>query len=159
MKRRSFDDWALLALGLAALVATVLGTLAVVSRYVFSVSFGFSDELITYVVVWSLLIGVGLGERDNVHLRATIVIDRLSPRTQRWLARLTLLLTAVFGLVLVWYGGMITWQRYTLNEVSATILQFPQWMARISVPLGFAMVTWSALCHLRRPLEIKTEAL
>jgi C4-dicarboxylate transporter, DctQ subunit len=159
MQRRTIDDWAMLALGLVALAATVLGTLAVVSRYMFSLPISFSDEVVTYLVVWSMLIAVGVGERENIHIRATIVIERLGPRAQLWLARGTLLLTIAFAAVMIWYGGLITWQRWSLNEVSPTILQFPQWIARICIPLGFLLVAYAALRHLRRPVEAKTESL
>lgn len=159
MQRRTIDDWALLLLGLVALAATVLGTLAVVSRYMFSLPISFSDEVVTYLVVWGLLIAVGAGERENIHIRATIITERLGPRAQLWLNRATLVLTVAFAAVMIWYGGLVTWQRFALGEVSPTILQFPQWLARICIPLGFLLVAYAALRHLKRPVEAKTEAL
>lgn len=159
MARRSIDDWALLGLGLVALAATVLGTLAVVSRYMFSLPISFSDEVVTYLVVWSLLVAVGVGERENIHIRATVLTERLGPRGQLWLDRATLVLTLGFAAVMIWYGGQITWQRYALNEVSPTILQFPQWVARLCVPIGFLLVAFAAVRRLRRPTEARTEPL
>jgi TRAP-type C4-dicarboxylate transport system permease small subunit len=159
VKRRNIDDWGLLGLGLVALIATVLGTLAVVSRYMFSLPLSFSDEIVTYLVVWSLLVAIGLGERENIHIRATVITERLSPATQLWLARATLVLTLAFAAVMIWYGGQITLQRYGLKEVSPTILQFPQWVARLCIPVGFALVALAALLHLKRPTEAKTETV
>lgn len=159
MQRPAIEDRALIVLGLVALVATVMGTLAVVSRYLFSLPISFSDEVVTYLVVWSLLIGVGIGEWQNVHIRATIVVERLGPRTQLWLARATLLLTVAFAAVMVGYGGLITWQRWQLNEVSATTLQFPQWVARLCIPVGFLLAGLAALLQLKRPADAKTESL
>lgn len=159
MQRRTIDDWALLALGLVALIATVMGTLAVITRYFFSLPISFSDEVVTYLVVWSLLIAVGVAERENVHIRATVVTERLGPRTQLWLSRGDLILAIAFAAVMIWYGGLVTWQRYVLHEVSPTILQFPQWVARICVPLGFLLVAYAAVRHLKRPTAAKTEAV
>lgn len=157
--RRAIDDAALIALGLVALVATVMGTLAVISRYFLSLPISFSDEVVTYLVVWGMLVGVGIAERENIHIRATIITDRLSPRVQLWLARATLVLTVAFAAVMIGYGGTITWQRWSLHEVSPTILQFPQWVARLCIPVGFALVALAALAHLKRPAEARTEAL
>lgn len=159
MPRRTIEESALIVLGLVALVATVLGTLAVVSRYLFSLPISFSDEVVTYLVVWSLLIGMGLGEWQNVHIRATIVSERTSPRTQLWLTRATLVLTVAFAVVMIGYGGLITWQRWQLHEVSPTSLQFPQWIARLCIPVGFLLAGLAALSQLKRPTDAKTESL
>lgn len=159
MPRQTTDDLALAALGLAALVATVLGTLAVITRYFFSLPISFSDELVTYIVVFSMLIAVGLGERENVHIRATVITERLGPRTQLWLSRVELVLTVIFACAMIWFGATITWQRYALHEVSPTILQFPQWVARLCVPLGFLLVAFAAVWRLRSPTAAKTEAV
>ena len=159
MPRRRIADWSLLALGLVALAATALGTLAVVSRYIFSLPISFSDEVVTYLVVWSLLVAVGVGERGNIHIRATVITERLGPRTQLWLDRATLVLTIAFAAVMIGYGSQIAWQRLVLNEVSPTILQFPQWVARLCVPVGFLLVALAAVRRLRKPTEAKTEAV
>lgn len=159
MKPRSIDDWGLLGLGLVALVAAVLGTLAVVSRYMFSLPISFSDEVVTYLVVWSMLVAIGLGERENIHIRATVLTERLGPRNQLWLARGTLILTLAFAAVMMWYGGQITLQRFALKEVSPTILQFPQWVARLCIPVGFALVALAALLQMKRPARAKTESV
>jgi C4-dicarboxylate transporter, DctQ subunit len=158
MQRRTIEDWAILALGMVALVATVLGTLAVISRYAFSLPISFSDEVVTYLVVWSMLVAIGLGEFSRSHIRATVLVDRLSPRTQHWLARAALVLTLAFALGMIWYGGLITWQRYSLKEVSPTILQFPQWLARIALPVGFLLVAYAAIVHWRRPAQAESES-
>ena len=151
MSRRSISDIGILALGAVGLAATALGTLAVVSRYTLSLPISFSDEVVTYQVVWALLIGVGLGERENTHIRATIVLEMLGPRAQRWCEFATLLLTVSFALVMIWCGGLITYQRLALGEVSATVLQFPQWIARASILVGFALALFATLSRLRRP--------
>ncbi|NDG43021.1 MAG: TRAP transporter small permease [Betaproteobacteria bacterium] len=151
MSKRSISDIGVLTLGAVGLAATTLGTLAVVSRYTLSLPISFSDEVVTYLVVWALLIGVGLGERENTHIRATIVLEMLGPRAQRWCEFATLLLTVSFALVMIWCGGLITYQRLALGEVSATILQFPQWIARASILVGFALALVATLSRLRRP--------
>lgn len=150
MPRRSINQLAVLALGAVGLAATVLGTLAVVSRYAFSLPISFSDEVVTYLIVWALLLGIGLGEREDTHIRATILLDKLGPRGQRWANRLTLLLTLGFAAVLVWFGTQIAYQRLQLGEVSATTLQFPQWVARACIPVGFAMAFLAAAARFRR---------
>lgn len=150
MGAESLRDKGLILLGAVAMVTTLLGVAAVVSRYAFTLAFGFSDEIVTYLIVWATLVAFGLGEVSNEHLRATVLLERLPPRWQAVLTKVSLTLTLLFAGVLVHYGVDIAWQRHLLNEVSPTVLQFPQWLARAAVPVGFAIACIALLRRLVR---------
>ncbi|MCD0504070.1 TRAP transporter small permease [Bordetella petrii] len=143
-------DKGLLLLGAVALASTLIGVLAVVSRYAFTMAFSFSDEVITYLIVWATLIAFGLGEFWNEHLRATVLLERLPPAWQAALSKVTLALALAFAGVLVYFGVDVAWQRYLLNELSPTALRFPQWIARMAVPAGFAIACIALLVRARR---------
>lgn len=149
MQSSHIRDKGLILLGAVAMAATALGVLAVFSRYAFSLTFGFSDEVVTYLIVWGTLIAFGMGEFLDEHLRATILVDKLSPRARRALARLCALLGLAFAGLLAWFGIEVAWQRHLFNEVSPTVLQFPQWIARASVPAGFAIAFAALLLRAR----------
>jgi len=143
-------DKGLLLLGAVALVTTLIGVLAVVSRYAFTTTFSFSDEVITYLIVWATLVAFGLGEFSNEHLRATVLLERLPAAWQAALSRLSLVLTLLFAGSLVVFGVDVAWQRHVFNEVSPTALQFPQWVARAAVPAGFAIACVALLARVGR---------
>lgn len=150
MTAGSLRDKGLVLLGAMALVTTLIGVVAVMTRYAFTMAISFSDELITYLIVWATLIAFGLGEFSNEHLRATVLVERLSPRWQSALSWLSLVLTLLFAAMLVYYGIEIAWQRHLLNEVSPTALQFPQWIARAAVPVGFGIACIALVARILR---------
>lgn len=147
-------DKSLLLLGAIAFAATVLGVLAVVSRYGFSVAFSFSDEVVTYLIVWGTLIAFGVAEFSNEHLRATVLVERLSPSWQAALSWLSFVLALLFAALVVFFGIEVAWQRHVFNEVSPTALQFPQWIARAAVPVGFAIACIALLTRVRRAKKV-----
>src|SRR5690606_7345002 len=67
MTAGSLRDKGLVLLGAMALVTTLIGVVAVMTRYAFTMAISFSDELITYLIVWATLIAFGLGEFSNEH--------------------------------------------------------------------------------------------
>lgn len=142
------NDTALIVLGGLALAATILGAVAVFSRYVLSAGITASDEIVTYLIVWGMLISFGVAELSNQHLRATILLEKLSVSHQKWLLLFSRVLGIVFAATLIYVGVEVAWQRYLFNEVSPTMLRFPQWIARSSVPVGFLLVLVGLLLNL-----------
>lgn len=134
----------LLLLGIVGFAAALLGIAAVVSRYLFALPLSFSDEIVTYLIVWGFLLGVGLAEADESHIRATILLDLVSPTWRRLMVALSLVLGIGFALLVAWYGMQVVQQRHMLGEVSATVLRFPQWVARLCIPVGFGIVVIAA---------------
>ncbi len=87
----------LISLDLALIV--VLSFAQIVSRYVFSFSISWAQELVTFLLVWLVFMGCCMGLRDNEVAALTIVVDKLSP-TQKKLARITVqVLLIVFCVV------------------------------------------------------------
>ncbi|NYT24369.1 TRAP transporter small permease [Alcaligenaceae bacterium] len=145
---KKINDLAVIALGVVALAATILGAAAVFARYVLSASVTASDEIVTYLIVWGMLISFGVAELSNQHLRATILLDKMSAAHQGRLLLFSRILGILFAAALVYFGVEVAWQRYLFNEVSPTLLQFPQWVSRAAVPVGFLFVLAGLLLNL-----------
>ena len=64
-------------------VIVVLSFSQVVSRYVFSFSISWAQELVTYLLVWLVFMGCCMGLRDNEVAALTIVVDKLSPHMKK----------------------------------------------------------------------------
>jgi len=94
----------------ALCVVAMVGIVAmqIFLRYVLGHPFVWADELANYLFVWEIYLGASVLVRYDAHLTVDIVINRLSPRVERWrrlfvnlliLAFLILLLVQTVGLL------------------------------------------------------------
>lgn len=84
-----------------------------------------AEEIIIYLIISCYVIGIGLGEFGNSHIRATVVTDLLGHRTRQVASFISAGSTLLFAGLMIWYGIEVAIQRYDIGEVSATSLKFP----------------------------------
>ena len=109
----------------------------VVVRYFFGVS-------VRWVIVlneWSLLFIAFLGaawlQRQGGHVRLDILISRFGPRSRFAADLFALVLGIVVCIVLVWYGGKVTWAKFLTNEYDFfKIDDVPIYLILVVIPLG-----------------------
>ena len=120
----------------AALVfMTVLTFANVVSRYVFSASFSFSEEITTYLFVLLSLIGSAAAARRKAHLGFTAIVDLLPFGVRKSISIISYALAFLFSGALFWYGiNMVKSQIYH-GQVTAG-MQWPEWIFGSFVPIG-----------------------
>lgn len=126
-------------------------TWEVAARYVFSRPTYWALEIVSYLLVATAALGMGYVMQRNGHV-AVDVVERRLPRLGRAIAyRLTLLIAAVFALVLVWAGIDQTRHAYKLGEVSLTPLAMHMWIPIALVPIGGALLLLQVLLMLLSP--------
>ena len=82
------------------------------------------------------------------HITVNAVTGLLPPGAQRLCAGFSLLVLIVFSVIVTWYGWEIfhdSWQR---GRTTGSLLDLPAWVAELSVPVGFALLTAQALVEL-----------
>ena len=139
------------ASALSILAITGIMTYEVVARYVFSRPTYWALEIVSYLLVATAALGMGYVMQRNGHV-AVDVVERRLPRLGRAITyRLTLLIAAVFALVLVWAGIDQTRHAYKLGEVSLTPLAMRMWIPIALVPIGGALLLLQVLLMLLSP--------
>lgn len=86
----------------AAILVIVLT--AVFFRYVIGHSLSWSDEVVRYLFVQFILLGVALTLRDRQHIRVEFFVEHLPPRLRRGVEALGLVLVLAFNVLLVVFG-------------------------------------------------------
>lgn len=129
---------------IALFVMTVLAFANVVSRYVFSASFSFSEEITTYLFVLLSLIGSAVAARRRAHLGFTAILDILRPRTKRMVQLFSFSLGTVYSASICWYGIQMVGSQMARHQVTAG-MQWPEWIFGSFVPIGAAFVTMEFL--------------
>ena len=142
---------------LARLSATVVVLLAsgfvlallaqVVFRYVLNIPLSWSEELATFLFVWSTVLAASYGVRGQEHLRLTFLQDVLPPMGRRVLNGFCQALIAGFGVFLIregWRLADLVW-----TNTSAAI-GYPLGYLYIAIPVSGMLIVIHALACIAR---------
>ena len=137
-----------LVMGSLMLAGVAICFANVVSRYVFGHAFFWAEEVMVFLTIWGVFIGVAAAAYDRAHLKMDLFSQSLKGRTARVLnaaAALTLLACCGFMLVQSWQVVQLFYQGGVVS-VSAGV---PKWMAHAALPAGFALTALAVLVRLR----------
>jgi C4-dicarboxylate transporter DctQ subunit len=122
-------------IGLVAIFATFLAVVVgqVVLRYFRIDVLYFSEELVRYLLVWSVLIGATVVTARNAHVRVDILDNALPPLAKRWLDVAGTLVLLAFAAVLCWSGLELALRT---SGMRAPMLGIPMWVIYAALPLS-----------------------
>lgn len=127
----------LIALLMAAM--TLVTFMQVVARYVFNYSFVWALELTGVMFAWLIFLGMSYGVRVGAHIGVDAVVRSLGRRTARVVVAVAAT-TCVAYAALVTYGGVL--YVHKMYEVGILMQDLPiqQWIPRLVLPFGFAVL-------------------
>ncbi len=126
--------------GLLSFIAVILAFYGVVMRYVFNKAPEWTEEIIMYVIIWTVFLISSTLAEERGHVGATFVIERFPPKALRVIEIITGFL-ALFFCVLICIGGYeIVWIAYTMDERSLTSLRIHLWIIYLAIPLGGTLI-------------------
>ncbi len=123
-------------------VFTVMITLEVISRYVFSFSIFFVNALARLLLVWFFLLGAGIALRHGAHVGFELVVSRLTPARRRAVLLTGYGLALVFFLEMVWSGAYSIGP--SISQIEAGLQISLIWIVA-AVPVGFALLVYHML--------------
>ena len=137
--------------GLLGLCAMGVGMWQILGRYFdSSLSSGWGDEVIIYLLIWSIMIVSSQLVRQDGHVRPDLVLRVLPPQGQRWMEVLNCLAAILFLGGMVWYGWQIVETGWMLDERSPTELSFPMYLYYLALPVGSALMVVRYIIRLVR---------
>lgn len=109
----------------------------VVSRYVFSYSFAWIEELTRYLMIWAAFLGAAALFKDDDHVRMDLVYKKLS---ERWRTAFEL----VFGLIQMAFLVFLTILGFQYSEtarlfVVATLNNLSMYWVTLIIPVSSAL--------------------
>ncbi|MEZ5936233.1 MAG: TRAP transporter small permease subunit [Alphaproteobacteria bacterium] len=117
-----------------------------------------AQELEWHFFFAGVTFALGYAYLKDKHVRIDILRERLSPRTRLWIER-TFLLTIMipFALVIIWFGGRMTWLSYAQGEGSRAALGLPyRWLVKATLPIGAFLLLLACFYRLFRPMDSET---
>ncbi len=127
----------IIALLLAAM--TVVTFTQVVLRYVFNAGFVWALELTIFLFAWLVLFGMSYGVRVGAHIGVDLVVKKLSPPVAKAVALASIALCLFYAAVMA-IGGYQDIDLLIMIGIEAEDLPIPLWMAKIILPIGFALL-------------------
>jgi C4-dicarboxylate transporter, DctQ subunit len=120
---------------------TLVTFMQVVARYVFNYSFVWALELTGVLFAWLIFIGMSYGVRVGAHIGVDILVKSLGPRAARVVGSVAAALCIVYALI-VTYGGYQYVSK--MHDVGILMQDLPvqQWIPRVVIPLGFALLAF-----------------
>lgn len=131
-KPKSRPEAWLAALALSAICLISLGN--VVVRYTTNASFAFTEEFSVFLLVVLTFAGAAVAARQHDHIRIIVLEEYLPPKLKRPLFLLQWALSVGLLGLIVWYGGLLTYEEYTWESLSPG-LGYPTWIYIIWLPL------------------------
>ncbi|SFR00865.1 TRAP transporter small permease [Desulfoscipio geothermicus] len=120
-------------------VIVLLVGIQVVSRYIFSYSFFWIEELVRYLCVYFAFVGGSLALRRNELVGVSLFIDAVPKVVQRPLRILGKFLIVVFLVVVIVYSFDLIYLVTSRNQLSPA-LRIPMGLAYGAIPMGVILM-------------------
>ncbi len=126
--------------GVLAFSATMIAFYGVITRYIFKKPPDWAEEIVIYLIIWAVFITASTLAAEKGHVAATLIVERFSLKTRRYLAVFNGLLALGFCVAVSILGLKIVSAAYVNDERSITALRFPVWIPYLSVVTGCTLV-------------------
>ena len=118
---------------------TLVTFMQVVARYVFNYSFVWALELDTFLFGGLIFLGIAYGVRVGAHIGVDALVRTLSPRKARIVGMVAATLCMVYAAI-VFVGSWTYVAKMVEIGIVAQDIPIPQWVPRLVLPIGFALV-------------------
>jgi C4-dicarboxylate transporter DctQ subunit len=126
--------------GVLAFSATLIAFYGVIARYILKRPPDWAEEIVIYLIIWAVFIAASILAAEKGHVAATLIVERFSLKTRRYLAVFNGLVALGFCVAVSILGFKIVSAAYINDERSLTALRFPVWIPYLSVATGCTLV-------------------
>ena len=134
----------------ATLALTIMVAAGVVARRVLSAPFLFVEELSGYAVLLIVFLGLAHTMKAGGHVRVEVLVERVRGRAARLLHAATVILAAVWAVILLAATIYQTREYYTQDVLSFAYLQTPLWIPASLMVVGATLLVLQCLAFLVR---------
>lgn len=124
---------------------TLIITLQVITRYCFSMTPRWSEEVALILMVWFGFIGIAIGVKKGIHISIEYFASLCPESVQAVIIKINDILVGIFGGLLTFYG-------WKLVEVTAQstlpATQWPGYLLYIMVPVSGVMIVCYCIAKL-----------
>ncbi|MDO6732383.1 TRAP transporter small permease [Marinovum sp. 2_MG-2023] len=124
----------------------------VIMRYVFENSLVWSEELVRWLFIWTIWVGIAYAFRSGDHIRITMLSDRLSSRARHWLEKIICGAMIAFFLWIGWLGVQQATSPIVARQ-SSVVLHWPFSDTKVSLTWLYATLPFGSFLSAIRLLQ------
>jgi len=136
--------------GYAVLLLSVVVSVDIVGRKLFSFTFQGTDDLGGYVLAIIAVVGASYTMAMRGHTRVDVFLVRMSPGWQRLLNTVAMVTMAGFAAFAAWRGMDVLGESIEFQSVASNPLQTPLWQPQLLWVIGltlFALISLAYAVH------------
>ena len=131
----------------------VLATIAIVvysvfMRYVINIPQTWTDELVGYFLVATVMFGVAETMRRNDHITVDLISSKLSKNNQRYVNIWGMITVIIISGAMVFSSYQMVEFSYSVDLISDGYVEVPMWIPQCSLLIGYGFLIFSALNRL-----------
>ena len=131
----------------------VLATIAIVvysvfMRYVINIPQTWTDELVGYFLVATVMFGVAETMRRNDHITVDLISSKLSKNNQRYVNIWGMITVIIVSGAMVFSSYQMVEFSYSVDLISDGYVEVPMWIPQCSLLIGYGFLIFSALNRL-----------
>ena len=131
----------------------VLATIAIVvysvfMRYVINIPQTWTDELVGYFLVATVMFGVAETMRRNDHITVDLISSKLSKKNQRYINIWGMIAVIIVSGAMVFSSYQMVEFSYSVDLISDGYVEVPMWIPQFSLLIGYGFLIFSALNQL-----------
>lgn len=131
--------------GLVLLFLTFSTFVDVFLRYFFNRPSIWVTEVSSYLMLYITFLGTAYALQLGMHIKVTFIRDIFGIRTKRIIELLTSIFAMLFLLGLLWQTSRMTWEAFTEDWLSPTILSARYAYIYVAMVFGTFMLFWTFL--------------
>lgn len=140
--------WVLAVIAAAILLVLLLAVcFATVSRYLFNKPFAELIDLSGYSLIFIVFLGSPWLMSKRGHVRIDLFLDMASPRAQQYWNAATNFAVVIVALVITYVGTLLTSNYLVHGRVMQDVMDTPQWILLLPIPLGSFFLALQALLN------------
>jgi TRAP-type C4-dicarboxylate transport system permease small subunit len=122
----------------------------VLFRYVVQTSLPWTEEMARYLFVWLVFIAASVCVKKEAHLGIDVIVVHFSPRVQRHLYTLSLVVSLVFSIVVVYKGyDLLTRSGRQISPM----LHIPMSLVYVIIPISYMVICLVLLWQIFRSVK------
>ena len=136
-------------LGSVLVVVTILIVVySVFMRYLINIPQTWTDELVGYFLVATVMFGVAETLRKNEHIAVDLISAKLNTKNRRYVNIWGMIAVILLSMAMFFSSYQMVEFSYSVNLISDGYVEVPMWIPQFSLLIGYGFLLLSALNRL-----------